>query len=124
MKNKSFSSEFEELKPKEPIHLDTERKLLPRLKFMGYVSYICCGAALVLAILDPKGEIATELDYPEQNAFIAAGLNLEKDEDSMDYNAFDVLNFYVVSSIFAVVATACFVIAWKKKKALFQENQI
>jgi hypothetical protein len=120
MKNKSFESEMP--KPKEPTHLDTEKKLLPRLKFIGYITYLWCGATLALAMLAPK-DIAIKLDYPEQNAFTSSGLQLESTEELEEFNAFEVLNFYVVSVIFAVVGTACFMIAWRKKKLLFEKTQ-
>ncbi len=128
MKNKSLLSKLEELKPNIPIHLDVERKLLPRLKFMGYVMFAFCLAAFTfaLAIKDeaevigpPPQEGFTEPDRIE--AVARAELLLEDGE--LELSPTEVLNFYLVAVIFAVMGATCFVIAWKKKKKLFSESQ-
>jgi hypothetical protein len=121
MKNKSFSNECEAQQPKASIQLDVERKLLPRLKFIGYITYMWCAAAFALAILAPKNT-AIDTDYSNQN-FAVSGLDLEDAEELEEFNAFEVLNFYAVSAIFAVVGTACFMIAWRKQKVLFEKTQ-
>jgi len=122
MKNKSFLSNFEKLKANIPVHLHTERKLLPRLKFMGYVLYIWCIAALVFAILYSKdSEQSAGLVQENFGNANAAGLSLENDEDLLELNPTEVLNFYAVSFIFALVGTTCFLIAWKKRKTLFHK---
>lgn len=122
MKNESFSSKFEELKPKVPVHADVERKLLPRLKFMGYIMCFWCAAALVLAFLAPKNA-AADIEHPEASTFSFGGVALENnEEESLEFEAFEVLNFYFVSLTFAAVAASCFAIAWKKKKKLFHET--
>jgi hypothetical protein len=128
MKNKSFLSKFEELKPEVPIHLSVERKLVPRLKFMGYVMYVLCLAALAFAITI-KEEI--EVVPPPQEGFIepeemevVSGLNLISEDGELELSPTEVLNFYFISVIFALIGTACFLIVWKKKKTLFQESQV
>lgn len=123
MKNKSFLNKFEELKPKVPMQLDVERKLLPRLKFMGYVMYTLAVASLCFAIFIGKNEgKGTEL-LQEGIQYAAASLNLDSDEELFEFNADEVLNFYIVSLIFATVGSACFLIAKKKKKTLFEQEQ-
>jgi ABC-type glycerol-3-phosphate transport system permease component len=128
MKNKSFLSKFEELKPKVPIHLDMERKLLPRLKFMGYVMLVFCLAAFIFAfsfkeeteiIGPPPQEGFTDPDQTEA----VSKIELISEDGQLELNPTEVLNFYLVSFIFAVIGTTCFLIAWKKKKKLFQEPQ-
>jgi len=57
MKNKSFLSKIEELKPNIPVQLDVERKLVPRLKFMGYVMFFFCVAALIFEIVVPEDTV-------------------------------------------------------------------
>ena len=116
MKNKNFSSKFEETKvDNKP---DTEFKLLPRLKFLGYVMSIIAVATLTFAIVVPEeSEITAELlqhehDIKKNNA----GLLLDNDEDILEFDASDVLNFYMISAVFAAIGATCFVIAWKKRK--------
>jgi hypothetical protein len=129
MKNKSFLSKIETLKPEVPIHLEVERKLLPRLKFMGYVMYALCLITFAFAIIIKE---ETEIgEPPPQEGSIepeqmeaASGLELISEEGQLDLSPTEVLNFYVVAFIFAIVGTTCFLIVWKKKKTLSQEPQI
>jgi hypothetical protein len=129
MKNKSFLSKFEELKPKIPIHLDVERKLLPRLKFMGYVTYILClvSFAFAMTIQEEAESIAAspQEEFAElEDMEVVSGIGLLSEDGELELAPTEVLNFYLVASIFAVVGTACFLIAWKKKKKLFHTPQI
>ncbi|MBS0603599.1 MAG: hypothetical protein JSS60_01025 [Verrucomicrobia bacterium] len=125
MKNKSFLSKFEELKPKVPLQLDVERKLLPRLKFMGYVMYILSIATLTFAITAPKEPgIGPELEKEDFANLSTSGVALMNDEDQLELNPMEVLNFYVVAVVFAAVGASCFLIGWKKKKTLFQETEL
>jgi hypothetical protein len=128
MKNKSFLNKFEELKPKVPIHLDVEKKLVPRLKFMGYVMYVLSLIAFAFAFtIKEEGEIIQPLQEgftePEEIEALT-GIYLMSDDDELELGPTEVLNFYLVSSIFAVVGTSCFLIVWKKKKTLFHETQV
>jgi len=128
MKNKSFLSKFEELKPKVPIHLDIEKKLLPRLKIMGYLMLTFCLAAFVFALtVKEETEVIGPLPQegftdPEQTEAVSE-IELSSEEGQLELNPTEVLNFYLVSFIFAVVGTSCFLIAWKKRKKLFQHPQ-
>jgi hypothetical protein len=95
------------------LHLKIERKFLPRLKFMGYVMCVLCIASLVFAILaqsDPAAESA-----------MLQGVSLS--EDLLEFNPCEVLNFYVVGFIFALVGSVCFLTAWKKKRVLFHKSE-
>lgn len=112
MKNKSFSN-----KPKAPLHTETERKLLPRLKFIGYVTIVLTLSALTFAIIAPEDpEIGPELVLENIPKKSTAGLSLEE-EEPLELSSKEVFNYYVVSGIFALVAASCFLIAWKKKKS-------
>ena len=106
---KSFLSKF-----KTPSPLETERKLLPRLKFMGYVLYGWCVWAVGFAVID-VGEAAS---YENLSVSHKSELFGEEEEELPEFRPKDVLNFYVVGAIFAVVGTACFVIERKKRKTL------
>jgi hypothetical protein len=126
MKNKSFLSKFEELKPKDSLSLDVERKLLPRLKFMGYLMYGLALVAFLFAIIVHE---ETEITPPPPEGFTeperieaVSGHYLVSEEDELELTPTEVLNFYVVSVIFVVVGISCFLIAWKKKKTLFQTD--
>jgi hypothetical protein len=121
MKNKSFLSKVDELKPKAPIHLEVERKLLPRLKFMGYVMYSLCLASFLFALLIK--EDTTVIGPPSQEGFTPpdqteAMIDLLLEEGELELSPTEVLNFYFVAVIFAAIGASCFLIAWKKKKTL------
>lgn len=123
MKNKSFSSKLADLKP---IHLDVERKLIPRLKFMGYVMLTCALASLLFALIVKEDTVATpELmqEVGSNSEEMEATSTLLTDDTELELAATEVLNFYGVSFVFAVIGASCFVIAWKKSKTLFQEPQ-
>jgi hypothetical protein len=103
MKNKDFSNKVLE-------QAKVERQLLPRLKFMGYVMYVLC-----------LSSIAFEVFFPQETIEIEKNVELEAmtllDEE---LNPKEVLNFYAVASVFALVGVACMLIARKKRKILFQ----
>jgi hypothetical protein len=127
MKNKILSK-LEELKSKVPIHLEVERKLLPRLKFMGYVMLTLCSAAFLFALI-AKEEIEAP-NFSLQEGFVApeqieavARMELLPEDDEPELNPTEVLNFYFVSFIFGLIGTACFFIAWKKKKTVVQQAE-
>ena len=112
MKNKSFSS-------KEATHLEAERKLLPRLIFMGYILTGLFVITLGFAIATQnsaavENTLATE-ETTAPNALIMA---LIQDENLREPSPTEILNFYVVSAIFALVGATCFLVGWKKKKIL------
>jgi hypothetical protein len=127
MKNKSFLSKLEELKPQVPIHLEVERKLIPRLKFMGYTMFTLCLAAFVFALIVPEEAAITTEAIPED---ISTNLEIEEatapltDDSELELTPTEVLNFYAVSFVFALVGVACFLIAAKKRKTLFQESPL
>ncbi len=124
MKNKSFLNKIEELKPNIPVQLDVERKLVPRLKFMGYVMCFFCIASLIFEIVVPEDiVISAEIEHENFAGASIPGLPLDNDEDVLEFTAKEVLNFYVISLIFASIGAACFLTAWKKKKTLFYEQE-
>jgi hypothetical protein len=118
MKNKTSLNNMQEFKPDNSAKLEIEKKLLPRLQFMGYVMFTCCAASIAYAIFAPR---EPEIDFKEQNYMTvhAAGLQLAGDEDPLELSPTEVLNFYVVGLIFASVGASCLLAAWKKKKHLF-----
>lgn len=119
---KNLLNKLEEIKSIVPVHLEVEKKLLPRLKFMGFVMYALCLAAFTYA-LTAKEEIESVppkegLIDPETTEAAAAFL---LEEGELDLSPTEVLNFYLVALIFATVGTTCFIIFWKKRKKLFQQ---
>ncbi len=119
MKNKTFLNKMEELKPHIPVQLDVERKLLPRLKFMGYVMFVCCLASVAFAIFAPKEQIA-DFEVAAYDQVYLAGVALGPDEDPLELSPTEVFNFYLIGLVFASVGAACFLTAWKKKRSLFK----
>lgn len=117
MKNKNSLSEEQQAENKAA-RLDSEKKLLPRLKFMGYVMLILAVASITFAVVAPEEsetevELAMDRFSPNANA---AGLTLENDEDLLELTPAEVLNYYLIGAVFAVVGGACFLICWKKNK--------
>jgi hypothetical protein len=125
---KSFLSKLEELKPQVPVHLEIERKLIPRLKFMGYVMCTLSLAAFVFALVVKEDEVITretiQKEETSNSAEIEAVSPLLTDDAELELAPTEVLNFYLVSLIFAAVSASCFVIAWKKRKTLYAGPQV
>lgn len=116
---KSLLNKIEKLKPKAPKQLEVERKLLPRLKFMGYIMVCITLATFAFAVTLPsETAMITEIQEKDFSHPSQSGIGT-LEEDGLDLSPRDVLNFYVVSFVFAVVAASCFLISWKKKKVLF-----
>ena len=116
MKNKSFLNKCSELDPKVAAFVEAEKKLLPRLKIMGYVLLVVSVAALVFAIIAPEDpEIGPELILES-----AGGIIMGNDEDLLELSSREVLNYYVISGIFAAVGASCFLIVRQKRKELSQ----
>jgi hypothetical protein len=120
MTQKNPSNDPDQVKqdaPPSPQYI--EKSLLPRLKFMGYLMSTFCAATLLFALLSPgnpgqEPEAALEGHPPLKTS----GPALMTDEDPLDLNPTEVLNFYVVSLTFFLVGASCFLIVWKKKKTL------
>jgi hypothetical protein len=126
MKNKSFLSKLEELKPQVPIHREVERKLIPRLKFMGYVMFSLFLVSFVFALTVKEEMIITPEATREESSNgeeLEAASPFLTDDSELELAATEVLNFYAVSFVFAAIGSACFLIAWKKRKTLFHEPQ-
>ncbi len=125
MKIKRFWSR--EPKPLTQAQLDIERKLLPRLKLMGYVFFALSLASFLFVLLAEESNntfLAPLTEEIGESPSIQTPL-IENDlGDEIELSPFDVLNFYVVSLIFASVGTLCFYLTKKKKDELFQENLI
>jgi hypothetical protein len=90
---------------------------------MGYVMSFLCVAAWSFAIIAPKVPgIGDELSEQEFVSPDSAGFSLMTDEEFLELNPLEVLNFYMVGFIFAVMGIACFFIARRKRKILFHET--
>lgn len=128
MKNKNFLTKLNDLKSKVPVPLEIERKLLPRLKFMGYVMFTLCLASFIYAMIAKEitnlSGIQSKLGSDKLNPPEAvSGFEILLDDGELELIPTEVLNFYFVAFIFAAIGTTCFFIASKKKKTLFQEPQ-
>ncbi len=118
MRPKSFLNKAEPPQVKEKHALEVERTLLPRLKFMGYVLYVWSAASLAFAFMVPEENPSSAYANFTIPNFI--GMTFEEDEEDLpEYKATEVLNFFLVSAIFAAVGTTCFWIEKKKRKTLF-----
>ena len=116
MKNKSFLNKLESLKKQSPTQLEVERKLLPRLSFMGYVMLVCGLGSLTFAITVPQ-EITIGPELLQQEILALT------DEDPLELSPTEVLNFYAISSMFALAGASCFLISWRKKKTLMSQAE-
>ena len=116
MKNKSFLNKLEELKPQIPVHLEVERKLLPRLKFMGYVMFVLSLISFGFALTVKEEALILPQETPK-NQELETVATLLIDDTELELAAIEVLNFYAVSFVFAAIGGSCFLIAWKKRKS-------
>lgn len=85
---------------------------------MGYVMFIMCLASVTFAIVAPEqplSEAELTLDH-FANKTHAAGMSLENDDDLLELTPAEVLNYYLIGAVFAIVGGACFFISWKKEK--------
>ena len=117
MKIKSFWNR--EAKPLTPDQINIERKLLPRLKLMGYLFFALSIASLLFVIFmnEASSPLVDEvLDISYVNPAIG-----DEGADSLELSPLEVLNFYVVSLIFASLGAVCFYFAKIKKRELFLE---
>jgi hypothetical protein len=118
MKIKSFWNRERKLLTTDQIL--AERKLLPRLKLMGYLFFGLSIASLLFIFLANESSTITPMIDETLNIPL-----LEDDTiDELDLNPFEVLNFYVISFIFAAIGAACLYITKIKKRQLFQENPL
>lgn len=119
MKNKNFLSKF---KPKIPIHLEVEIKLLPRLRFMGYLLLTISLITFTFAMLAPQEEaIHATLPATDHSAFaqegeLSSGISLFTEDTPFELNPTEILNFYVVSIIFAGVGGLLLLTTWRRRK--------
>ena len=122
MKNKSFLSKFDALKPKIPVQIEVEKKLLPRLKLMGYIMSVLSAATLIFALVikeDSTTPESIQAGFPVLEEIEASsGMALLMEEGELEFNPTEVLNFYIVSLIFATIGISCFLITRKKRKRL------
>lgn len=109
------------LKKMKKTSLETEKKLLPRLRGMGFVlisfGIFSCVYALVAdpylstVGLDLEGE-----DISVQEEVIGAP-EFEK-RPTFIITSFERINLYLVAFIFGAIGTSCLLMHWKKKKEL------
>lgn len=118
MKPKKFSHEPDPTNPKPLPKIEVERKLLPRLKLMGYLLLMISTTTLCFAIFAPKEELihARASTSSFQNPELASGISLITDDTPFELNPTEVFNFYIVSAIFAAVGASLLFLTWKKKK--------
>ena len=125
MKNKNSLSESEQAESKAA-RIDSEKKLLPRLKFMGYVMSILCAATVTLAIVapeQPESEAQIMLD-PYANKPHAAGISLENEDELLELTPAEVLNYYVISAVFALRRRSLFFHLLEKKRSIFFSKKL
>jgi hypothetical protein len=77
-----------------------EKQLIGRLKFIGWVMFVCAVSAHVYKYIPQTGD---EFDVIEEDIGI-------------EFKEAAPLNTFLVSSVFTIVGVACFLISWKKKK--------
>ena len=112
MKIKSFWNR--ERKPLTPPQLEIEKKLLPRLKLMGYIFIALSCASLLFVIFQSSPQEISDI----------SNIEIEIGVTEIELNPLEVLNFYAIAFIFASVGFLCFFLTKKKKQELFQESVI
>lgn len=96
---------------------ELEKKLLPRLKAMSYIFYVCSAISLSYAIFGPR---EAQEDHPvlfsNESTELYSGLPALTDETPFELDPKEVLNFYVISLLFTIGGSLILFIAWKKQK--------
>lgn len=98
-----------------PEKLEMERKLLPRLRLMGYIFFALALATLIFILTFEE-----ELPSAESQLETTSSLLIEE-ESLLDSNPTEVFNFYLVSLLFASLGSLCIFIEKRKKRDLMQE---
>ncbi len=102
-----------------PTQLEIERKLLPRLFLMGYIfAFLTLASLLFVLLIAPKtlteeGSVGAEISLIE-----------EEFPDELELQVTEVLNFYLITVIFAAVGISCFYLGKRKKRELYQEVEV
>lgn len=107
------------------ISLEIEKKLLPRLRYMGFALIFFSLFSLTYAIIADPSLPTLELTPSERAA---------KEEELMGLSDFDpesdfivtyseLLNLYLVAMAFGVVGSLCLFAYWKKKKEFASESE-
>ncbi len=89
--------------------IESERKLLPRLKLMSYIFFVLSIASL-LFILTFEEETLLNAELTEQ-------------EEEVELAPTEVLNFYFISFLFAAGGVGCLLLAKSRAKNLLEEPQ-
>ena len=102
---------------------DTEYKLLPRLKFMGYIFFCLSLASLVFAFFVHGQKIQPLPVIIDENSILTdierlSGAVLFTDMAPLEIAPEDVLNFYAVSFIFGSIGASLFYLSFKKRQKL------
>jgi hypothetical protein len=98
-----------------PEKLEIERKLLPRLRLMGYIFFVLALSAFIFILTFEE-----ELPSAESQLETTASLLIEE-EALLESNPTEVFNFYLVSLLFASLGSLCLFIEKKKKRDLKEE---
>lgn len=100
---------------------DNEYKLLPRLKFMGYIFFCLSFASLVFAFFVHGQKVQIPPVIIDENSILSdierlSGTVLFTDMAPLEIAPEDVLNFYAVSCIFGSIGTSLFYLSFKKSQ--------
>ncbi|HEY2810235.1 MAG TPA: hypothetical protein VGJ00_02445 [Rhabdochlamydiaceae bacterium] len=106
-----------------------EYKLLPRLKFLGYVFFLLSLASLLFAFFaHSEKNTATPTFTFDENSKLAdiealAGAVLFSNMQPLELQPQDVFNFYIVSIIFGSIGSGIFYYSSKKLKLVTREEE-
>jgi hypothetical protein len=122
--NKAKHLHVKDVTEKFAIHLEIEKKLIPRLKAIGLILLSFSACSLLYAYFTPSynasstDHFATPSDLEK-----VAGLSLDDpDSPPLELTPTERLNFYFVSFIFTAVGLTCVLISKKKKREHFPKD--
>ncbi|MFI5333735.1 MAG: hypothetical protein ACHQT8_01035 [Chlamydiales bacterium] len=101
--------------------LETEKKLLPRLRFMGCVlllfgAFACAYAIIADPYLSTVGLDNDQLVVEEE----VIGIPEFEETPPFIVTSFERINLYIVAFIFSSIGAGCLLLMWKKKKEFAQ----
>jgi hypothetical protein len=110
-------------KPLTPLQLAVEKKLIPRLKLMGYIFLILSICSLLFPVLQEEEFLAEELQQLSViEAIIATALVGDELTDGIELLPSEVLNFYWISILFVSLGLLCLWVARKKGQTFVQST--
>lgn len=106
-----MEAEKENLVSQSHLNKALEKQLFRRFKMLGFVLMTFSVCSLLYAALSPPFE-----PLPIDSLITPEEMELSSGLSPLEPNPKEVLNFYVISGIFALIGVSCILYAWRRKE--------